>query len=69
VKLNGQIGPWTLITIFFNFTADCLSKIVEHAFSNVLITGLTYNLIPEGIAILQYASDTIACLKFDMENC
>jgi len=40
---------------------------VEHALSNVLITGLT--LIPEGIAILQYANDTIVCLKDDMENC
>lgn len=67
VKLNTKLVHGPLSPILFNFTADCLSRMVEHALSNVLITGLT--LIPEGIAILQYANDTIVCLKDDMENC
>ena len=67
VKLNTKLVHGPLSPILFNFTADCLSRMVEHALSNVLITGLT--LIPEGIAILQNANDTIVCLKDDMENC
>ena len=67
VKLNTKLVHGPLSPILFNFTADCLSRMVEHALSNVLITGLT--LIPEGIAILQYANDTIVCLKDDMKNC
>ena len=67
VKLNTKLVHGPLSPILFNFTADCLSRMVEQALSNVLITGLT--LIPEGIAILQYANDTIVCLKDDMENC
>ena len=67
VKLSTKLVHGPLSPILFNFTADCLSRMVEHALSNVLITGLT--LIPEGIAILQYANDTIVCLKDDMENC
>lgn len=67
VKLNTKLVHGPLSPILFNFTADCLSRMVEHALSNVLITGLT--LIPESIAILQYAYDTIVCLKDDMKNC
>jgi hypothetical protein len=33
-----------------------------------LITGLAENLIPYGVAILQYADDTINCLKDDIDN-
>lgn len=69
VKLNTKLVHGPISPILFNFTADCLSRMVEHALSNVLITGLTHNLIPKGIAILQYANDTIVCLKDDMENC
>jgi hypothetical protein len=46
--------------------ANCLTKMVKKAQSNQLITSLASNLIPNGVAILQYADDTIVCLKNDM---
>jgi len=47
--------------------ADCLSRMVRKAQHSNLITGLADNLIPRGVAILQYADDTIICLKDDFE--
>jgi hypothetical protein len=35
---------------------------------NGLVIGLISNLIPTGVAILQYADDTIICLKNDLEK-
>ena len=40
---------------------------VRQAQVNGLIYGLAENLIPNGVAILQYADDTIICLKDDIE--
>jgi hypothetical protein len=48
--------------------ADCLTRMVRKAQNHGLITGLANNLIPGGVAILQYADDTIFCLKDDMDN-
>jgi hypothetical protein len=36
--------------------------------ANNLVTGLVDNLIPKGVAILQYADDTILCLQADEEK-
>ena len=33
-----------------------------------MLTGLADNLIQHGVAILQYANDTIICLKENLEN-
>jgi hypothetical protein len=77
VKINDHLGPYfmshkgvrqgdPLSPILFNFVADCLTKLVKQAQVNGLFTGLAANLIPKGIAILQYADDTIICLKNDM---
>jgi hypothetical protein len=41
---------------------------VKKAQSNGLITSLADNLVQHGVAILQYADDTIICLKNDMEK-
>jgi hypothetical protein len=41
---------------------------VNQAQNNVLIVGLVDHIIPHGIAILQYANDTIICLKHDLEK-
>jgi hypothetical protein len=41
---------------------------VRKAQSHGLITGLANNLMHGGVAILQYADDTIFCLKYDMDN-
>lgn len=35
---------------------------------NNLVIGLIDNIFPRGIAILQYADDTIMCLKHDVEK-
>ena len=78
VKINSTLGPYfvsrkgvrqedPLSPIFFNFVADCLSRMVRKAQRNNLICGLADNLIENGVVILQYADDTIICLKDDIE--
>ena len=56
-----------LSPILFNFVADCLARMVRHSQSSGLLCGLADNLIPTGVAILQYADDTIICIKDDLE--
>jgi hypothetical protein len=41
---------------------------VVRAQQNDLIDGLINSLIPEGVAILQYADDTIMCLERTVEK-
>jgi hypothetical protein len=76
VKINGHIGPYfqshkgvrqgdSLSPLLFNVVVDCLSKMACLAQQNHLVTGLIPHLIPRGVAILQYADDTIMCLKDD----
>jgi len=78
VKLNNVEGPYfvshkgvrqgdPLSPILFNFVADCLARMVRQAQQNGLLCGLTDNLIPKEVAILQYADDTIIYLKDDLE--
>lgn len=79
VKLNNQIGPYfvshkgvrqgdPLSPILFNFVADCLTRMIKQAQRNGLITGLASNLIDKGVAVLQYADDTIICLENNTEG-
>jgi mannosylglycoprotein endo-beta-mannosidase len=78
VKVNDQLGPYFVshkgvrqgdpLSPLFNFVIDSLIKMVKMAQSNGLITSLVGNLIPHGVAILQYADDTIIYLKNDMEE-
>jgi hypothetical protein len=63
----GQAGD-PLSLILFNFIADCLTRMIRKAQTNSLITGLAENLISNGIAVLQYADDTIICLKYEINN-
>jgi hypothetical protein len=56
-----------LSPMLFNIAADCLARMVRKTQNNNLIVGLAENLIPNGVAILQYADDTIICLKDDDE--
>jgi hypothetical protein len=56
-------GP--LVPLLFNFVADCLTRMVVRAQENNRVVGLVSNLIPKGIAIIQYADDTIMCLGAD----
>jgi hypothetical protein len=76
VKVNGETSPYfqshqgvrqgdPLSPLLFNFVADCLTRMVVKAQENDKNVGLVSNLIPRGIAIVQYADDTILCLEAD----
>lgn len=78
VKLNDKIGPYfeshkgvrqgdPLSPILFNLVADCLARMVREGQKNNMIIGLASNVIPGGVAMLQYADDIIICLKDDIE--
>jgi hypothetical protein len=54
--------------LLLNFVADCLTRMILKAQQNNLVTGLIRHLIPNAIAILQYADDTIMCLEHDLEK-
>jgi hypothetical protein len=57
-----------LSPILFNFVADGLAKIIHKAQTNKLFCGLADHIVENGIAVLQYADDTIICLKHDIEG-
>ena len=74
MKINNKIGSYIksykgvrqgdpLSPILFNFVADCLTRMVHKAQQNGLITGLVDHIISHGVAILQYADDTIVFFK------
>ena len=79
-KVNNKIGSYIksfkrvwqgdlLSLILFNFVADCLTRMVHKAQENNLVTRLIIShIIPKGVAILQYADDTILFLKHDLEG-
>jgi hypothetical protein len=79
VKVNDKMGPYftshkgvrqgdPLSLILFNFATDCLTRMIREAQNNGLITGLADHLIDKGVVVLQYADDTIMCLKDDIDN-
>lgn len=79
VKLNNLIGPYIksfkgvrqvdpLSPILFNFVADGLSRMIQKAQSNKLFTELIDHIVDNGVAVLQYADDTIICLKHDTDG-
>jgi hypothetical protein len=43
--------------LLFNLAADCLAKMVQIAQENNLVKGLISDIIPRGVAILQYVDD------------
>ena len=57
-----------LSSILFIFVADYLTRMAYKAQRNGLITGLISHIIPNGVAILQYADDTIVFLKHDING-
>lgn len=80
VKLNNLVGPYIksykgvrqgdpLSSILFNFVADGLTRMILKAQSNGLFCGLVDHFISKGIAVLQYADDTIICLKHGLQWC
>jgi hypothetical protein len=79
VKVNGNMGSYfksgkgvrqgdPLSPLLFNLAADSLAKMVQIAQRNGLVRGLAPEYIPNGIAILQYADDTILCLDDDEDT-
>ena len=77
MKIDNSTGPYftshkgvrqgdPLSPALFNFVADCLAMMVRKALRNYLICGLADNLVDKGVAILQYADDTIVYLKDDL---
>jgi hypothetical protein len=77
VKLNETVGPYfqshkgvrqgdPLSPILFNMVAHCLTRMVMKAQQSALVTRLIPHLIDSGIAILQYADDTVMCLQDDI---
>jgi hypothetical protein len=79
VKLNSVMGSYfqsyngvrqgdPLSPLLFNLVADSLTRMILKAQHNDLIFGLIDHLIPKGIAILQYADDTILCLQDVVEK-
>jgi hypothetical protein len=52
----------------FNIAADGLSRTILRAQSNYLFCGLIDHIKEKGVAVLQYANDTIICLKHDLDG-
>ena len=63
VRQGGPLSPF-----LFNIAADTLAKMVNMAQGNDLIEGLVPEYVHKGVAILQYADDTIICLKESLDN-
>jgi hypothetical protein len=79
VKINNMLGPYfqsakgvrqgdPLSPFLFNSAVQCLTKMVVEAQKNGLIVGLAPDLIDKGVAIMQYADDTILCISHDSEK-
>lgn len=79
VKLNDEIGAYfqsskgvrqggPLSPFLFNLATDCLTKMVLKAHQNGMFKGLAADLIPNEVAILQYADDTILCFEDNPRN-
>ena len=79
MKIHNQIGPYfqsakgvrqgdSMSPTLFNMAAECLSKMVRNAQKNGLIVGMAPDLIEKGVAILQYADDTVICLDHNFDS-
>jgi hypothetical protein len=79
VKLNNTCGPYfqsckgvrqgdPLSPTLFNLAGECLTKMIINAQKNGLLVGMVPDLIENGVAVLQYADDTVLCLSHDLEK-
>jgi hypothetical protein len=79
VKLNNEMGPYfqsakgvrqgdPLAPTLFNLVAESLTKMVLKAQENELLVGLAPDLIHNGVAVLQYADDTVLCFSHDPDK-
>lgn len=67
-KAQKELGRGTPYPPLFNFVADCRTRMVLRAQENDLVIGLIKHMIHKGIAVLQYANDTILCLDHNIEG-
>jgi hypothetical protein len=78
IKLNNSVGPYfqsakgvrpgdSLSPFLFNLAVECLTKLIKNAQQNDLIVGMASDPIPKGVAILQYADETIIGLEHDLQ--
>ena len=63
MRQGDSISPF-----LFNLAAECLSKMIFNAQKNNLFKGLAADLIPNGIAVLQYADDRVLCIQDDIDK-
>lgn len=79
IKINDLLGPCfqsakgvrqgePLSPFLFNMAAECLTKMILKVQSNNLFVGMAPDLIDKGVAVLQYADDTVICLSHDREK-
>jgi hypothetical protein len=79
VKINKLLGSYIksfkgvrqgdpLSPILFNLVTDSLARMLAKAQENDVNNGLRDCITPTGVAILQYADDTIICLKNYLEK-
>jgi hypothetical protein len=79
VKINNKTGPYfksakgvrqsdPLSPFLFNAAVQYLAKMVLEAQQNDLLVGLAPDLIDKGVAIMQYADDTMLCISHDSEK-
>jgi hypothetical protein len=63
VRQGDPISP-----TLFNLVDESLTKMVLKAQSNDMLVGLAADLIPHGVAILQYADDSVLCISHDPDK-
>lgn len=56
-----------LSPFLFNIAADNLAKMILMAQQNGIIKGLVMEYVENGVAIMQYADDTILCIEDNKE--
>jgi hypothetical protein len=79
IKINNTTGPYfqsakgvmqgdPLSPFLFNVVVQCLAKMVTEGQQNDLLVGLARDIIDKGVAIIQYAYDTVICITHDPEK-
>jgi hypothetical protein len=79
IKVNAQVGPYftthvgvrqgdPLFPLLFDVVGDGLAMMIKKEKDEGIISGLVPHLVDDGVAILQYADDTILLMEDSLEN-